>query len=103
MTEQTIAQLEKEANERSNHNHRLKRTFKQGARWYNEAVWHDHNEEPEYRKILVRWNSSGHHDVGYYDKLAGIFKDEKAYEICPIDSFVDLRWAYLEDLLPPIE
>lgn len=72
-------------------------SFKAGAEWRINSVWHDGNEEPQRKDeyLLVEYRDWGS-DESNYDVVA-----VEEFEIYADRIYSDLiRWLYISDLLP---
>lgn len=70
--------------------------FREGAKWFKEAIWHDAKEEPEIDKTLIIQYTGILNEVSY-DK-------DRHVAICPWELNVKrlriLKWFYIDDILP---
>lgn len=67
--------------------------FREGAKWFKEALWHDAKEEPDKHKfVLVQWFYMGRYG-------ADIIK-RKYYWQGYIEEYHIIKWCYIDDLLP---
>ena len=70
--------------------------FREGAKLFKEAIWHDAKEEPEIDKTLIIQYTGIMNEVSY-DK-------DRHVAICPWELNVKglriLKWFYMDDILP---
>lgn len=70
--------------------------FREGTKWFKEAIWHDAKEEPEIDKTLIIQYTGIMNEVSY-DK-------DRHVAICPWELNVKrlriLKWFYMDDILP---
>lgn len=67
--------------------------FREGAKWFKEALWHDAKEEPDKHKfILVQWFYMGRYGADMIKR--------KYYWQGYIDEYHIIKWCYIDDLLP---
>lgn len=67
--------------------------FKDGAEWRINSVWHNVNEEPTKKKLLIVIESDGHISQSNFMVGVDVWKDfVKDADI--------VEWCYKEDLLP---
>lgn len=67
--------------------------FREGAKWFKEALWHDAKEEPDKHKfVLVQWFYMGRYGADMIKR--------KYYWQGYIEEYHVIKWCYLTDLLP---
>lgn len=74
----------------------LKTAFKAGSEWRMNAVWHDVNEEPTEKKVLIVIESDGR--ISQSNFMIGVDNWKDFVEDADI-----VKWCYKEDLLPNTE
>lgn len=70
--------------------------FREGAKWFKEALWHDAKEEPEIDKPLIIQYISLMNEVSY-DKDRRIAKYSWKLNV---EGLRIIKWCYFDDLLP---
>lgn len=70
--------------------------FREGAKWFKEAIWHDAKEEPEIDKPLIIQYLSLMNEVSY-DKDRRIAKYPWKLNVYGLRI---IKWCYFDDLLP---
>lgn len=69
--------------------------FREGAKWFKEALWHNTSEEPQVAKqILVQWLNEGEVDYEADWVFPGV--DWCIY----VKNNNIIKWCYIDDLLP---
>lgn len=67
--------------------------FREGAKWFKEALWHDAKEEPDKHKfVLVQWFYMGRYGADMIKR--------KYYWQGYIEEYHIIKWCYIDDLLP---
>ena len=67
--------------------------FREGAKWFKEALWHDAKEEPDKHKfVLVQWFYMGRYGA---DMIKRTY-----YWQGYIEEYHIIKWCYIDDLLP---
>lgn len=67
--------------------------FREGAKWFKEAIWHDAKEEPDKHKfVLVQWFYMGRYGADMIKR--------KYYWQGYIEEYHIIKWCYIDDLLP---
>lgn len=70
-------------------------TFKAGAEWRINRVWHDANKKPDKGKLLIAEDIDSAYDLVY------LTKSKPWEELSEKNHY--MRWAYIADLLPDTE
>lgn len=69
--------------------------FIRGIEWFKEAIWHGLKEEPERHKLfLMQWTKKGR---SYSETGTIEHKYDWQYVVMTFD---DVRWCYIDDILP---
>lgn len=70
--------------------------FREGAKWFKEALWHDASEKPQGTKVvLYQWHDEqGGMDVG----IDGVFDDLEWKKFVEYNKIT--KWCYIHDILP---
>lgn len=69
------------------------RAFMKGADWRINSVWHDVNQEPSEKRVLIVIESDGH--ISQSNFMVGVDIWEDFIKDADI-----VKWCYKEDLLP---
>lgn len=68
--------------------------FREGAKWFKEALWHDASEEPEDNKEFIMYDGENWNEITSY-------VHEGPYSWMQlVGTFCFIKWCYVEDILP---